>query len=188
MQFVVYGDFNCPFSAVAARRAAVLEEAGEVTVDWRAVQHDPAIPRAGQPVEGALAAELDREIAQISQLLAPGESLGLRRPPVRPHTGPATAAYASTPSARAAEARAMLFAAYWMSGRDIGQHEVLVELGVEPPAAVPASVERWQAEWADVDRPMVPLMRLPDGTVSRGLGVLERLKPGQGPGVRSSSA
>ena len=42
---VVYGDFNCPWSYLASRRAAVLAEDG-VDVDWRAVEHEPWRPRS----------------------------------------------------------------------------------------------------------------------------------------------
>ena len=44
---VVYGDFNCPFSALASRRVDRIEAQGRARVDWRAVEHDEQIPRTG---------------------------------------------------------------------------------------------------------------------------------------------
>ena len=47
MRLVVYGDFNCPFSALASARVAVLEDRGLAEIDWRGVEHAPEIPAAG---------------------------------------------------------------------------------------------------------------------------------------------
>src|SRR5438309_11493539 len=53
VKLVIYGDFNCPFSALASDRAARLEATGRVVVEWRAVEHDPSIPAEGRPVDRA---------------------------------------------------------------------------------------------------------------------------------------
>ena len=53
----IYGDFNCPFSALASVRADVLLAADAYEIDWRAIQHDTAIPTAGEAVEGDTAAD-----------------------------------------------------------------------------------------------------------------------------------
>ena len=50
MRLVIYGDFNCPFSALASDRAARLERAAVAEVDWRAVAHDLRIPTVGGPI------------------------------------------------------------------------------------------------------------------------------------------
>lgn len=173
MDLRIYGDFNCPFSRLASRRAARLEEQGAATVDWRAVEHDPAIPQEGQPVVGDLAAEIGRELDQIRSLLRPGEALELRLPPLRPNTAAATAAYAAVPPERRPAAREALFAALWAEGRDIGDDAVLAGLGLtrrDPGGAV-----TWRDEWLGLERPIVPVMVLPGGRVSRGLGALDRL-------------
>ena len=39
IDLVVYGDFNCPFSALASARVEYLERHGFAAVDWRAVEH-----------------------------------------------------------------------------------------------------------------------------------------------------
>ena len=69
-RLTIYGDFNCPFSALASVRADVLLAAGGYEIDWRAVQHDTAIPVAGEPVEGDTFAELAAEVATIRELSA----------------------------------------------------------------------------------------------------------------------
>ena len=44
-RLTIYGDFNCPFSALASARADVLLAAGGHEIDWRAIQHDTGDPR-----------------------------------------------------------------------------------------------------------------------------------------------
>lgn len=168
----IYGDFNCPFSRLASRRAARLEATGAATVDWRAVEHDPEIPLAGQPVTGELAAEIERELVQIRGLMRAGEP-ELSLPPRRPNTARATAAYAACPPERRGAAREALFDALWAQGLDIGDTDVLAGLGLVGSDDVLAAT--WRTEWLGLERPIVPMMVLPDGRVSRGLGALQRL-------------
>jgi|SRR5947209_5248225 len=174
MRLVVYGSFNCPYSYVASRRADRLQAEGIAQVDWRAVVHDPDVPPEGVPVEGELADSIDRELEEIGGLLAPGEEYGFRRPPVQPNTTAAVAGYTAAPAGQADALRAALFDAYWVEGADIGNPVVLYELGC--PAAGPSdTMDAWRTEWAETERPVVPMMLLPDGRVSRGLGALARM-------------
>src|SRR5688572_13593310 len=94
---VIYGDFNCPFSALASARAALLEARSLARIDWRAVEHDPGLPAAGEPVDGPVREALEGEIGQIRGLLAEGEPDPLSLPPIRPKTRLVTAAYAAAP-------------------------------------------------------------------------------------------
>jgi predicted DsbA family dithiol-disulfide isomerase len=173
MQLVVYGDFNCPFSALASSRVARLEQAGAARVDWRAVAHDLEIPAQGEPVEGANARAYQAELDQVHGLLQPGERLTLRLPAVRSSTVASTHAYTATEPRSRSRVRVELFRAYWEEGKDIGDPVVLSAIGLEPRN--PALAAEWRSEWLHLDRPLVPMMRLPDGYVSRGLGVLARL-------------
>lgn len=173
MNVRIYGDFNCPFSRLASARAARLEAAGAATIDWRAVEHDPAIPRDGQPVVDELAVELARELDQIRSLLLPQEEVALRLPGVRPSTAAATAAYAAVAPERRPAVREALFAALWWDGRNIGDGAVLTDLALI--AQDPELAASWRGEWLALERPIVPVMVLPDGKVSRGLGALKRL-------------
>ena len=68
---VVHGDFDCPWSYLAFRRAAVLAAAG-VDIDWRAVEREPR-PHAAAHLDGveALQDEMDRVVG----LLLPGEQM-----------------------------------------------------------------------------------------------------------------
>jgi len=60
-----------------------------------------------------------------------------------------------------------------MHQADLADPETLLSLGAinedEPTAS------RWQDEWLALPRPIVPVIVLPDGYVSRGLGALARL-------------
>ena len=86
MRLTIYGDFNCPFSALASARADLLLEAAHHEVDWLAIQHDTAIPTIGEPTNGAVAVELNREVAEVLELSNYDLRLHLLVPPVRANT------------------------------------------------------------------------------------------------------
>jgi predicted DsbA family dithiol-disulfide isomerase len=179
MELVVYGDFNCPYSCLASARADVLVARGIAAVDWRAVEHDPAIPAPNEPVDGELASMLEREVAEVRGLLRPGEAFTIRRPSVHPNTGAAVAAFAASSPQQSPALRQRLFDALWRDGRDIGDEAVLRDLGAAHLAghgdAGRDRVAAWREQWLGLDRHLVPMLVLPDGYVSRGLGALARL-------------
>lgn len=170
LELVIYGDFNCPFSALASERARSLEAAGRAIIDWRAIEHDPAIPRSGSPVDALRREDLQREIDVVHGLLTPDESLPLRVPAVVGNTATLNRRYAAFEPRHRPEARRRFFRAYWWTTDED-------ESTTDPPATADGAIvaRRWQAEWSRLERPIVPAMVLPDGAVSRGLGVLARL-------------
>lgn len=173
VQLVMYGDFNCPYSALASRRAARLEQRGELTVDWRSVEHDPSIPGEGELMTDDNRQSLERELDQIRDLLADGEPDVLRAPPERANTSLVTQAYAAKPALVRAVLREQVFAAYWQDGEDLTDPGVVRRVcgdGDDPLIAA-----RWRGEWLALPRPIVPVLVMPDGYVSRGLGALDRL-------------
>ena len=169
---VIYGDFNCPFSALASSRAAVLERHGAV-IDWRAVDHDPSIAPGGEAVSAATADSFAEELTQIRGLLVAGEDDRLRIPPKRVNTWLACRGYAACPADERPVLREALFSAYWRDGLDLGDNQVVRRFCGERRDHPTAS--RWREEWVALPRPLVPVMVLPDGYVSRGLGALGRL-------------
>lgn len=172
---IVYGDFNCPFSALASRRAAVLERRGDATIDWRAVEHDPTIPVDGEPVEGPVRAQLLEELDQVRSLLRPDEDDLFVVPTRRANTREAVRLYASVDESRRREVRAALFASQW-------ENDARQLIAAEAhPRHVGDVVARWATEWSELEGPIVPVMVLPDGYVSRGLGALTRLRDMLGP-------
>lgn len=170
MRLVVYGDFNCPYSCLASSRVDGLVDRGVADVEWRAVEHDPAIPAAGQPVAGDLAETIDREIAEVRSLVRPAERFPIRRPPLRSNTRAAVLAFAAAAPPRADHLRRALFAALWFDGRDIGDRGLLDELGAGDASDGIAVAGSWRDAWLGVERRLVPMLVLPDGRVSRGLG------------------
>lgn len=173
---VIFGDFNCPFSAVASARAAHLQRRGVAQVHWHAVEHDPTIASGGEPVFGEVAQGLRGELETIRELLDADEPDLLRAPSRRVNTARAVDAYAaagigSGPGAQ--RLRERLFIAYWHDDRDISDPGVLQELGAT--GANKALAGRWRDDWQFLDQSIVPTMVLPDGYVSRGLGALARL-------------
>ena len=170
---LIFGDFNCPFSAVASSRAARIERLGIGVVDWHAVEHAPTIAAAGAPVRGELAEDLGRELVQIRDLLTPSEVDLLRLPSVLPNTRSATSAYAAVLPDRRSAVRERLFAACWRHETDLSDEVVIDELA--GPARDDDQAARWRASWQSLPQQLVPVMVLPDGYVSRGLGALARL-------------
>jgi 2-hydroxychromene-2-carboxylate isomerase len=168
----IYGDFNCPFSALASARADVLLAAGSLQIDWRAIQHDMTIPGAGEPVDGATSAALAAEIATILDLSEPDLGLRLGIPPVRSNTALASTALAAAGD-DADRLRQRLFAAVWAEGRNLGDPAELHRL--DAGGRDLAVARRWQGEYEALSRPVTPTLVLPDGYVSRGLGALARL-------------
>ena len=170
-RLIIYGDFNCPFSALASVRADRLMAGGAYDVEWRAVQHDPAIPVDGEPVKGDLAAGLTDEVAKVVDL---GRDVGfqLAVPTVRSNTASASAALAATIGDDAHQLRRRLFAAVWAEDRNVGAGD-LAEVAATDRDEVVAG--RWQAEFDALPQPVTPSLVLPDGYLSRGLGALARL-------------
>ena len=171
-RLIIYGDFNCPFSALASVRADVLLASGGFEIDWRAVQHDPAIPAAGETIEGEVAAELADEVATIVDLSDHDVRLRLVVPPVRSNTAASCAAFAAAGNVRD-RLRRRLFAAVWAEGSNLGDPAVLDRVGANGRDAVTSI--RWQTQFRALPRPVTPTLVLPDGYVSRGLGALARL-------------
>ena len=172
IRLTIYGDFNCPFSALASARADVLLAAGAHDIDWRAIQHDTTIPVDGEPVEGATADGLAAEVATILDLSERDLRLQLVVPPVRSNTAASCAAFAAAGDERN-ELRRRFFAAVWAEGRNLGNPRELERLGALARDA--AIAHQWQDEFEALPKPITPTLVLPDGYVSRGLGALSRL-------------
>jgi predicted DsbA family dithiol-disulfide isomerase len=166
----IFGDFNCPFSALASVRADVLLARG-VEIRWRAIQHDPSIPGEGEQVVGDLATALATEVARIEELSRHDLRLHLVVPPVRSNTAHAAAALAA--AADPHRLRRRLFAAVWAEGRNLGHLGELRRIGADHSDVDTARL--WQTEFEALPRPVMPTLVLPDGCVAQGLGALEWL-------------
>jgi predicted DsbA family dithiol-disulfide isomerase len=175
MKLIIYGDFNCPYSCLASARADGLLGRGLAEVEWRAVEHDPSIPAPSEVADGDVAAMLGREVAEVRGLLRTAEVFPIAAPPVHPNTAAAVAAFADAGPPNSDGLRRRLFAALWFDGRDIGDPTVVEALGGELERGPVPVVGNWREAWLGLERPMVPMLVLPDGYVSRGLGALARL-------------
>jgi predicted DsbA family dithiol-disulfide isomerase len=171
-RLTIYGDFNCPFSALASARADALLAADAYEIDWRAIQHDTTIPASGEPVEGDAAAELASEVATILDLSEHDGRLRFVVPPVRANTAAASAAFAAAVN-DADGLRRRLFAAVWAEGRNLSDPTELDRLDARGRDVAVAS--GWQSEFEALPRPITPTLVLPGGYISRGLGALARL-------------
>ena len=189
VNIVLYGDFNCPFSAVANSRAARLAAAGTVEVEWRCVEHDPSIGPCEAPLTDLQRSAFEAELDQIRELLTDDEPDRFRVPSRRLNTRDLNRIYAETPVTQRAALRAALFDAYWWDDIDLTDVAVVAAIvdgltrdgdtngpEMRPGARVAArDVAAWQQQWRDLAHSIVPAMVLPDGYISRGLGALARL-------------
>jgi predicted DsbA family dithiol-disulfide isomerase len=185
---VIYGDFNCPFSALANARANRLAAVGRLKVDWCTVEHDTKIGPHETPLTSEQAAALRAELDQIAEILTPDEPDRFRVPSRRLNTRDLNLIYAATPHAHRAALRTAFFDAYWVHDRDLTSDCVIDEIvdtivrssrhdDVSDDQAK-RSIATWQRQWAELPRPIVPTMILDHAYVSRGLGALARLASG----------
>ncbi|TDT15644.1 putative DsbA family dithiol-disulfide isomerase [Ilumatobacter fluminis] len=184
---VVYGDFNCPYSALASERAARLEQHGAARVEWRCVEHDPSIGPDEFPMTGAHHDQYATEIEHVRALSSDGEADGFRVPSRRLNTRDINHTYASADSVRRAGLRQTLFAAYWIRDLDVTDDAVIESLVADVPSSLSDDesssrsdvaeffVRTWTAEWREVGRGTVPVVVTDAGTVARGLDALELL-------------
>jgi hypothetical protein len=127
---VVHGDFSCPWSYLASRRATVLA-ADEVQIDWRAVERDPV--RWGRPSDAAERfGRLRDEMDGVAAALLPGEKLPSALAGILPHTRAAVTGYAEAYGAGlSAQVRHPLFEALWLHGVDLADARVVRTLLVD---------------------------------------------------------
>jgi hypothetical protein len=129
---IIYGDFTCPFSYLASRRADLLP-ARPRGVEWRAVESDPHLPAAGLRFDASGREEMTAKWSAVRALLLPGEALPGQPPAFLANTQGAVAGYAEAVGAGVPDrVRAVLFHAYWVDGADIGNPEVLRVLLAAP--------------------------------------------------------
>ena len=143
---VVYGDFDCPWSYLASRRAVLLSATG-LQVDWRAVEHAP-LPDGITEDTSHRFEDLRAEMGEVEAFLLPGEQLPFALAGFLPHTRAAVAAYAEAYATGAsAVVRSLLFEALWLHSFDLADPSVVHTLVVDavrtqPPSGHPLA--RWE--------------------------------------------
>ena len=119
MHLIVYGDFNCPYSYLASQRVDELARLGRAEVEWRAVEHDPALALTGTP------SSLDperwrRELAGLALVAGEDEQAPGLAPSVISNTGAAVAAYAEAVTDGVQDdLRRSLFSEIWVNRRHL---------------------------------------------------------------------
>ena len=119
MHLIVYGDFNCPYSYLASQRVDELARLGKAEVEWRAVEHDPALALTGTP------SRLDperwqRELADLALLAGEDEQAPVVAPSLISNTGAAVAAYAEAVTDGVQDdLRRSLFSEIWVNRRHL---------------------------------------------------------------------
>lgn len=197
-RITVYGDVTCPWSYLAARRAAVLEAAG-VEVDWRMVEHDRPVP-GRPPRHDERLAVTRQDLDRVTRRLLPGETLPHSPAELVPYTGPAVSGYAEGYVAGVGpRVRELLFEAFWMHGVDLGDARVVRSLladtlrdgrspselvrdwgyavdvtGAPVTTAAWRLVHDWRAAWSSGGE-VVPALAADGGARVRGVEAVEWL-------------
>ncbi len=78
MSYVVYGDFNCPYSYLASLRVDEVVRRGAGGIEWRAVEHDPRLAVTGTP-SAVAKDEWARELGRSVTWRGPGSGFRMRR-------------------------------------------------------------------------------------------------------------
>ncbi len=184
---------------LAALRSEVLRDEG-VEVDWRAVEHDPWHHQDEQEVVKRQQTTR-KALATVETRLLPGETLPHAFTGHVPFTGAATAAYAEAVVAgAAAEARRILFTAFWLDGADLNNARVVRDLLVDVLRGRPSRselvrlwgyavdvsggpitteawrlVRDWRSHWLELGEEVVPALSLGSDEWFHGEDVVERL-------------
>lgn len=195
-QLVLYGDFTCPWSYLASRRADALAATG-LRVDWRAVRtpaHDAWTGTDRFPV-------VRRELDLVSAGLLVDERLPYALAGFVPETAAAAVTgYAEAYAAGAAAlVRHLLFDAFWAHGCDVGDAHVVHTLVVDairsgsppghpradwgyviagdsPVAPAPRHlVERWARGWRATGLGALPVLVVDDEAPLSGAAAVARL-------------
>lgn len=199
MTLTVYADFSCPECYLASRRADALAAAG-VEIDWRAIEHQPALPVSGRPLTDADREDLERRFATLAGRLLPGEHLPWTMPTRQPRTEAARTALAEAAGAGVAgDVRRLLFELYWRDGADIGNPNALriplagaIRRGISTTSALHESgfgvapdrgpvstlgwrlLRAWSGEYRALGSPDLPVVLI-DGATLTGADALRRL-------------
>jgi 2-hydroxychromene-2-carboxylate isomerase len=196
---VLYGDFNCPWSYLASRRAALLAADGLQT-DWRAVEHEVTEPiAASEPAERF--EDLRREMDEVDRFLLPGELLPFALAGFLPHTAAAIEGYAEAYATGAADqVREQLFEALWLHSFDLADPEVVHTLVVDAVRSTAVSghqqwdygtghtggageadttggrlVVQWADEWRGLDQQTIPAVLVDGVRPLHGLAAVDWL-------------
>jgi hypothetical protein len=177
---LVYGDFTCPYSYLASQRADALSTAGLAEVQWRAVEHDRAVPPAGRlaPVPGTCQLPL-RDLAPLAR---PDERVPDRAPPVTSNTHAAVYLYSWTAPEVRPLLRRRLFEAIWTLHLPVSSVEDLLgllggqSLAPAPWGSTEGRLNRWRREWQALPGRYLPaVVRPTDGVVVTGPDALAYL-------------
>ena len=169
MQLIVYGDFNCPYSYLASQRVDELARLGQAEVEWRAVEHDPALALTGTP-SGLDPERWQRELAELALIADEDEQAPGVAPSVISNTGAAVAAYAEAVTDGVQDdLRRSLFSEIWVNRRHLSS-----PYGVPLTAGGYGRIRQWRDGWLSGAEGMVPALSLPDGMLT-GVPALARL-------------
>jgi predicted DsbA family dithiol-disulfide isomerase len=180
LDYTVYSDFTCAECHGLNEQLALLGVGA--AVQWRGVQHEPALPSPMRSLDRRALDRIEDEITEVRRRVA---DIAMYLPRGKPNTTRAIIAVASVmrqQPARAAVFRDALYRAYWRDGADLS---VMAELqGVADLTGVPRfvsldhpdadeMVENWDLDWATERLGGVPRVIRGDGKILWGLKPME---------------
>lgn len=187
----VYADFADPRSYVASLRFDALLSNGHPSLLWKPVQHRPTLPRDGVRLDESAHGIRGAELRQAYDTLVLGERCDARNPNFLPHTGVASTVYAAAVEFGVGpQVRRLLFDAYWVGGKDIGDSDTLrlltgpfldfddnSEIGIHKKMSAHRVARGWQQEWLKMGTPVQLTVVSSQHSAEYGTAALSRLRP-----------
>lgn len=151
-------------------------------VEWRAVEHDPAVSIGGRPSAPEAEAWV-RKLTEVAVVSLPGEIVPRIPPRLISNTAAAVAMYAGATEWVRPRVRPALFEEVWVRLSPVDRvgdvWRVFGDIGVaepRPPEAGTGQAAWWRQEWLELPRPMVPAVVRPEaGIVTVGVEALAYL-------------
>lgn len=181
--FMLYSDFNCPFCYALHERLHNMKLLDLVA--WRGVQHAPYLPNPMRRWDGAMKAELQHEVAVVKRL---SPDLAIEVPQGKPNTKSAikrAAQLLSLDRSRGMEFIRLVYASFWLDGRDISDSAALDALTARyADAEIPGSQKEttasilrdWEEDWHATGEAGVPLVVSPDDRLLVGCVPAEQIE------------
>jgi predicted DsbA family dithiol-disulfide isomerase len=181
--FILYSDFNCPFCYALHERLHDMKLLDLVA--WRGLQHAPYLANPMRRWDGAMKAELQHEVAVVKRLTP---DLAIEVPQGKPNTKSAierAAQLLSLDRSRGMEFIHLVYASFWLDGRDISDPAALDALTApDADAEIPwsqkettASILRdWTEGWHATGQAGVPLVVSPDDRLLVGCVPAEQIE------------
>lgn len=127
MNVTVYYDYICPFCYLGTKRILELSKEFNLTVEWKGIEIHPEFPPQGQKRSKTLKS---RSFAKTVYSMAKEDNIEIKLPGFATNSRPALeASEFAKDKGKFIEFHIAIYEAYFLEGRNIGDTEVVLEIG-----------------------------------------------------------